>query len=131
MDDIYGKLLTDTVMTAADGTFSIRMPMIMPSGDNKIMPMFYRIDAAVSVTDNAGESHNATLSLPLSNREAYLSCLIPQQMLADSAMTVTPWRRNAAGTEIEGSVRMLLDGVEQGVAEANKPYVLARNIASG
>lgn len=125
------QLLTDTVMTAADGTFSIRMPMIMPSGDNKIMPMFYRIDAAVSVTDNAGESHNATLSLPLSNREAYLSCLIPQQMLADSAMTVTPWRRNAAGTEIEGNVRMLLDGVEQGVAEANKPYVLARNIASG
>lgn len=130
-EDVAGQLLNDTVVTAADGTFSIRMPMVMPPYVTFLTPRFYSIDATASVTDNAGETHSATMSLPLSNREAYLSCMMPGEILADSAITVTVSRRNAAGTEIEGSVRMILDGVEQGMAEANKPYALALSIPSG
>lgn len=130
-EDVAGQLLNDTVVTAADGTFSIRMPMVMPPYVTFLTPRFYSIDATASVTDNAGETHSATMSLPLSNREAYLSCMMPGEILADSAITVTVSRRNAAGTEIEGSVRMILDGVEQGMAEANKPYALAPSIPSG
>lgn len=130
-EDVAGQLQNDTVVTAADGTFCIKMPMIMPENGDWIMPRFYRIDATASVTDNAGETHIATMSLPLSNREAYLSCVMPDEILADSAIMVTVSRRNAAGTKIEGSVRMLLDGVEQPVAEANKPYILGQNIQSG
>lgn len=130
-EDVAGQLLNDTVVTAADGTFSIRMPMVMPPYVTFLTPRFYSIDATASVTDNAGETHSATMSLPLSNREAYLSCMMPGEILADSAITVTVSRRNAAGTEIGGSVRMILDGVEQGMAEANKPYALAPSIPSG
>lgn len=126
-----GNLLNDTVVTASDGTFSIKMPMVMPQSATAFIPRFYSIDATASVTDNAGETHSATMSLPLSNREAYLSCTMPREVLADSVIMVTVSRRNAAGTEIEGSVRMILDGVEQQAAEANKPYALAQSIPSG
>lgn len=126
-----GELHNDTVTTAVDGTFSIKMPMIMPPSVTPYVPCFYTIEATASVTAGVGETHSAVMSLPLSNREAYLSCQMPKEILADSVITVTVSRRNAAGTEVEGSVRMILDGVEQNEAEANKPYVLAHNIPSG
>lgn len=130
-DSENGELLTDTVKTAADGSFLIKMPMIMPKDGDVIMPRFYNVKAMVSVTGNAGESHSATLSLPLSNRKTHLSCSMAAEILADSVINVTVSRRNAAGTEIEGNVKMYLDGVEQSGAKANMPYALASSIQSG
>lgn len=125
------ELMRDTVMTAADGSFEIRMPMLLPEGGNGMMPRFYDVTAVADVTNAAGESHAAELSLPVANRKTYLSCQMADKVLADSVVTVTVERRNMAGTAIEGKVEMLLDGKKQADAEANKPYSLAPNIASG
>lgn len=130
-DNSDGELLKDTLTTAADGTFTVRMPMMLPDKANKVVPYFYDITAAVDVTNPAGESHSAELTMPVSNRKAYLDCQMADKILADSAITVTVSRRNIAGTPIEGKVEMLLDGVKQRDAEANKPYALAPNITSG
>lgn len=125
------ELLRDTVTTAADGTFSIMMPMVLPKDVVAWRPCFYKVEATVDVTDNAGESHNATMSLPIGNRRASLACEMGKELLADSAITVTPVRRNMAGQEIDGKVTMVLDGSTVAVVEANKPYTLAPDIASG
>lgn len=126
-----GELLRDTVMTAADGTFIVKMPMVMPEEAQGLRPYFYNIEAMVDVTDNAGESHSAVMSLPIGNKKAYLACEMGDKLLADSAMVVTPLRRNMAGLQIDGNVTMVLDGKTVAVVEANKPYTLAPDIASG
>lgn len=131
VDNSNGELQKDTLTTAADGTFTVRMPMMLPDGANKAVPYFYDITATVDVTNAAGESHSAELTLPVSNRKAYLDCQMADKILADSAMTVTAVRRNIAGIPIDGKVEILLDGVKQRDAEANKPYALAPNITSG
>lgn len=131
IDDANRELLKDTLTTDANGTFTVRMPMLLPDKASKVVPHFYDVTATVNVTNAAGESHSAELSMPVSNRKAYLDCRMADKILADSAITVTVSRRNIAGTPIEGKVEMLLDGVKQSDAEANKPYALAPNIASG
>lgn len=124
-------LLRDTVSTAADGTFCIRMPMILPKEAQTWRPYFYNIEASVDVTDNAGESHHAAMSLPIGNKKAHLTCDMDKEVLADSAITIIPVRRNMAGLQIDGSVTVMLDEKQTALVEANKPYVLAPDIASG
>ena len=47
-------------------------------------PRFYDIVAEATVTDLAGESHSASLSLPISNRESILTSNLKEMMLRDS-----------------------------------------------
>lgn len=135
-------LLSDTVTTDMQGNFEIRMPMLMPednaSDDAKqagrwwiCPPRFYDIVAEATVTDIAGESHSASLSLPISNRESILTSNIKEMMLRDSVITVTFTRRNQAGTEITGLVSVAIDGRKISDVEVGKAFTLPRNLASG
>ncbi len=125
-------LLTDTVMTADDGSFMVRMPMALPvDGKAKYIPYYYNEVVTATVTSTAGESHAAELRMPLSNRETFLRADLQGSQLADSAMTVTYHRYNAAGTEIDGDVMLTLDGATIAAAKANEVYTLPRTIASG
>lgn len=135
-------LLSDTVTTDMQGNFEIRMPMLMPednASDNAKQtghwwicpPRFYDIVAEATVTDIAGESHSASLSLPISNRESILTSNIKEMMLRDSVNTVTFTRRNQAGTEIEGIVSVAVDGRKISDVEVGKAFTLPRNLASG
>lgn len=135
-------LLSDTVTTDMQGNFEIRMPMLMPednASDNAKQtghwwicpPRFYDIVAEATVTDIAGESHSASLSLPISNRESILTSNLKEMMLRDSVNTVTFTRRNQAGTEIEGIVSVAVDGRKISDVEVGKAFTLPRNLASG
>lgn len=135
-------LLSDTVTTDMQGNFVIRMPMLMPednASDNAKQtghwwicpPRFYDIVAEATVTDIAGESHSASLSLPISNRESILTSNLKEMMLRDSVNTVTFTRRNQAGTEIEGIVSVAVDGRKISDVEVGKAFTLPRNLASG
>ena len=94
-------------------------------------PRFYDIVAEATVTDIAGESHSASLSLPISNRESILTSNLKEMMLRDSVNTVTFTRRNQAGTEIEGIVSVAVDGRKISDVEVGKAFTLPRNLASG
>lgn len=94
-------------------------------------PRFYDIVAEATVTDIAGESHSASLSLPISNRESILTSNLKEMMLRDSVNTVTFTRRNQAGTEIEGLVSIAVDGRKISDVEVGKAFTLPRNLASG
>lgn len=135
-------LLSDTVTTDMQGNFEIRMPMMMPEDNASdeakqagrwwiCPPRFYDIVAEATVTDMAGESHSASLSLPISNRESILTSDLREMMLRDSVNTVTFTRRNQAGTEIEGIVSVAVDGRKIQDIEVGKPFTLPRNLASG
>lgn len=136
------ELLSDTVTTDMQGNFEIRMPMMMPEDNASdeakqagrwwiCPPRFYDIVAEATVTDMAGESHSASLSLPISNRESILTSDLREMMLRDSVNTVTFTRRNQAGTEIEGIVSVAVDGRKIQDIEVGKPFTLPRNLASG
>ncbi len=135
-------LLSDTVTTDMQGNFEIRMPMLMPEDNASdeakqagrwwiCPPRFYDIVAEATVTDIAGESHSASLSLPISNRESILTSNLKEMMLRDSVNTFTFTRRNQAGTEIEGIVSVAVDGRKISDAEVGKAFTLPRNLASG
>ena len=135
-------LLSDTVTTDMQGNFEIRMPMLMPEDNASdeakqagrwwiCPPRFYDIVAEATVTDIAGESHSASLSLPISNRESILTSNLKEMMLRDSVNTVIFTRRNQAGTEIEGIVSVAVDGRKISDVEVGKAFTLPRNLASG
>lgn len=135
-------LLSDTVTTDMQGNFEIRMPMLMPEDNASdeakqagrwwiCPPRFYDIVAEATVTDIAGESHSASLSLPISNRESILTSNLKEMMLRDSVNTVTFTRRNQAGTEITGLVSVAIDGRKIQNIDVGKPFTLPRNITSG
>lgn len=135
-------LLSDTVTTDMQGNFEIRMPMLMPDDKDSdeaqqsgrwwfCPPRFYDIVAEAVVTDIAGESHSASLSLPISNRESILTSDLKEMMLRDSVNTVTFTRRNQAGTEIEGLVSVSVDGRRISDVEVGKAFTLPRDLVSG
>lgn len=138
-DDV---LLQDTITTDAAGKFTLRMPMMMPheaiaTGNNSrkawylIAPMFYDIKAEAIVTDLAGESHSAVLSLPISNRSSVLMSNIKEKMRRDQENSITIKRLNQAGTQIAGLISVAIDGKKLTDLEAGKSFSLPNSLASG
>ncbi|MBP3776656.1 MAG: alpha-2-macroglobulin [Prevotella sp.] len=125
------ELYTGETMTKEDGTFDMRMPMILPE-DNSRCPMFYNFVVEANVTDQAGETHSGTKSMPLGTKATALTCDIPQRMRVDELKPITFYRRNAAGSEIEGTVRYRLNGGEWKEGAANTPLsILSDQMKSG
>ena len=109
--------------TAADGSFSVDMPLTMPD-DMGRHTMFYHFVVEADVTDTAGETHNATMSLPLGNKPTSLTCDLPGQIRSDKLPLVTFNRRNAAGKEITGKMKYRIDGGKWLQTSANVPTAL-------
>ena len=109
--------------TAADGSFSVDMPLTMPD-DMGRHTMFYHFVVEADVTDTAGETHNATMSLPLGNKPTSLTCDLPGQIRSDKLPLVTFNRRNAAGKEITGKMKFRIDNGKWLQTSANVPTPL-------
>ena len=95
--------------TADDGSFTVDMPLVMPD-DLGRHTMFYHFVVDADVTDQAGETHHGSLSLPLGNKTTSLTSDIPEKVRSDQFPTITFTRRNAAGKEIPGKLRYRIDG---------------------
>lgn len=109
--------------TAADGSFSVDMPLTMPD-DMGRHTMFYHFVVEADVTDTAGETHNATMLLPLGNKPTSLTCDLPEQVRSDKLPLVTFNRRNAAGKEITGKMKFRIDNGKWLQTSANVPTPL-------
>ena len=107
--------------TADDGSFTVNIPLILPNDLGK-HTMFYHFVVEADVTDQAGETHNGTLSLPLGNKPTSLTCNLPQQVRSDQLPSVTFQRRNAAGKEIAGTVKYRIDGKKWQNCAANSQW---------
>ena len=114
----------------------MKMPMLLPKRNNGKkpywLPMFYSIKATAVVTDLAGESHEAQISLPLSNCSTVLTSNIEDKYVKTyKPIEVVFTRRNNAGTEIEGEVSIEIDGKEHEKAVCGKSYVIPMYLPSG
>lgn len=133
IDTSVEEVTNDTVYTNADGSFSVRMPMVLPEYmDNDYKHcFFYSFEAVADVTDNAGESHTTSLSLPVSNKEVFFGLKMEDEILADTTVNIVFTRLNSIGKETDGTVSVTLDGSALPQAKANKVYALPADIPSG
>ncbi len=132
----FGDGLRETVVsegdatTADDGSFTVGMPLIMPE-DLGHHTMFYHFVVDADVTDQAGETHHGSLSLPLGNKATSLTCDIPEKVRSDQFPAITFTRRNAAGKEIPGKLRYRIDGGKWQQWSANGPLSINYQLKSG
>ena len=110
--EVYaGEADTDT-----EGCFTVEIPMILPKTNR---PVFYNFVVTADVTDQAGETHQGVLSLPLGNRKTAFSTTIPEKVLAEKAPKVMFNLRNASGIDIPSTVRYRIDNGKWTEAKTN------------
>ena len=100
------EVASGEAITDADGTFAVEMPMILPK---TAYPVFYNFVVVADVTDQAGETHQGQLSLPLGNRKTAFSTTLPDKVLAEKCPQVMFNLRNAAGIDIPTTLRYRID----------------------
>ncbi len=130
-------LLNDTIITDENGDFTMTVPVMMPEGfDEKqgspYRARFYNIVAEATVTDQAGESHEASMFLPVSNKPKVLMFSLPDKVERDKMQPVKFQLLNASGAEVDGEVTYFIDNSKPLVAKANTPVDIKQedNLAS-
>lgn len=126
-DDINQEIKADDVVTDEQGNFRMTVPLTLPEGVIKDMKTdhwgrarFYAFEVEASVTDAAGETRDASVSLPLGTKETTLICNIPEKNLRDSLKTIKFDYLNAAGHAVDGTVRYVI--VPQQADESKYTY---------
>lgn len=120
----------DSVTTAGDGSFTVRVPMTYPEDETLRGAVYYSFDISAKATDAAGETHEATTSLPLSNRTGMLSTDLPEKILKDSLRSITFSHKNLLGEELGDKVAYRFDNGSWHTADSQKPTAVA-GLASG
>ena len=105
-------------MTDGNGTFVVDMPMVLPPS---LYPQFYNFVCTADVTDQAGETHQAQLSLPLGNRKTVFVADLAERVLAEDSPTATFHLLNAAGIDISATLRYRIDGGKWQTASTQQP----------
>ena len=114
--------------TDAEGQFEALVPFDLPETSH---PMFYSFVVSADVTDTAGETHHGELSLPLGNRKQALSVDLPEKVLRDEQPKATFHLLNAAGKDLEASVRYRIDKGQWQTVKAQQPVAIGETLKSG
>lgn len=115
------ELAAGEAMTEGDGTFSVDVPLTVPTTK---YPMFYNFVVTADVTDQAGETHQGQYSLPLGNRKTALSVDLADKVLAEDKGNMTFHLRNAAGNDISAKVRYRIDNGKWQNADTQQPIAI-------
>ena len=125
------SLITGEAVTADDGSFTVLMPMVLPSVP-KGARMFYNIVATADVTDVSGETRTGSVSVPIGTKPTAFSCDVDDKELADSLRTVSFKLQNASGEPITADVRFRIDGAGEWLTgKTSTPIPIGRQLASG
>ncbi len=101
------ELMAEGETTTDDkGEFTVDMPMIIPKTK---YTMFYNFVLTADVTDQAGETHQGTMSLPLGNRKTAFSATLPEKVLSEGNVKMALHQQNAAGVDLDAQVRYRFD----------------------
>ncbi len=114
--------------TDAAGQFEAQVPFDLPETSH---PMFYTFVVSADVTDTAGETHHGELSLPLGNRKQALSVDLPEKVLRDDQPKTMFHLLNAAGKDLEASVRYRIDKGQWQAVKTQQTVVLSEKLKSG
>lgn len=110
-------------ITADDGTFEVQMPMILPKTKH---PQFYNFVVTADVTDQAGETRQGQLSLPLGNRKTALTADLPDKILFEEMQPLKLHVLNAAGIDVPATVCYQIDGGKWMSVQSNTSITLPR-----
>ncbi len=117
-------LLVDSIVTDEKGEFEMRVPILLPENvdeDDSWRTWFYDIVAEATITDQGGESHTASISLPVSNKITAFNFTLPEKVERKSLRPVTFELKNAKGDKVEGEVVYYID-------EENEPHHAKTNV---
>lgn len=114
--------------TDAAGQFEAQVPFNLPETNH---PMFYTFVVSADVTDTAGETHHGELSLPLGNRKQALSVDLPEKVLRDEQPKTMFHLLNAAGKDLEASVRYRIDKGQWQAVKTQQTVALSEKLKSG
>ena len=112
----------------SQGRFSLRLPLTVDDADYD-RQVFYSFDVSATVTDAAGESHDAQTSVALGTRPTMFNCDMAAQIERDSIAPIRFVYRNNAGQPLDGTVSYTL-GKHSYTAKTNQPVDL-RTILKG
>lgn len=119
------EMLLQTEATTDDkGEFKMTVPVVMPENErHNDMPWrarCYNIVAEAVVTDQGGESHTASISLPLGDKATSLSFHLPERSEVGEFTDLRFTLLNIAGQEVDGEVTYYIDNKPQAyTAKAN------------
>lgn len=103
-EDVFeGKAMTDD-----EGAFVMDVPLTLPEKKSR-HDQFFNFVAEAIVTDQGGESHAGSITLPLGTRNTVLMSSLPSKIEADSLKSFSFSYRNAAGQQIPGRVSYRID----------------------
>ena len=110
----YGEreYFTGVSKTDENGHFTIDVPMLLTdtSRNNDLSrPMFMNIIAEADVIDTTGEMQNARISLPLSNRDYYMSIQMEEKIEISAPLNFVVAVKNASGKDIEKYIEYWVD----------------------
>ena len=94
-------------VTGDDGTFIVPVPIVVPKTR---YTMFYNFVVTADVTDQAGETHVGSQSLPMGNSPLAFSADLPDKMLREKGGSIYFSLRNASGNELTEQVKYRFDG---------------------
>lgn len=125
------QLDQDTLTTDGQGAFIVRLPLNYPENLDAGSHPFFNFDVKATVTDVAGESHEASASIPLSDRTTLLEVNLPDRVLRDSLQTITFSYRNLQGEPIAATVSYRFDGGSWHYARSGEAVRITGKLASG
>ena len=114
-------LFSGEATTDADGSFAMDVPIIVPK---TLYTMFYNFVVTADVTDQGGETHQGILSLPMGNRRTAFTSTIPERVLAEEDTKMSFHQQNAAGVDLEATVRYRFDDGKWQEVKTNTLFTL-------
>lgn len=127
------ELLYEGVATTDNnGRFTVEMPMLLPEDEDinynngRNNARFYNILATAKVTDQAGETHAAEISMPIGTRATALSINMDNIILRDSIPSVSFSYTNMAGKPINTKIKVYIDGEKATIVSSNESIRLER-----
>ena len=122
------EVYSGVAKTDDKGQFEALLPFDMPITN---YPMFYSFVVTADVTDTAGETRHGELSLPLGNRKQALSVDLPEKVLRDEQPKAIFHLLNAAGKDLDASVRYRIDQGQWQTVKTQQPVAMTDKLKSG
>lgn len=108
-----GELETD-----GDGAFMVPVPLILEN-DDSWSARYYHFMVKADVTDQAGESREGSIFIPIGTRPTSIDVDMPEKVEKGKLKTVRFSRRNTMGEEIDGDITYTIDGKQEYKVKAN------------
>ncbi len=106
-------------VTSDDGSFTMKVPVQFPDGEKK-GNRFARLKLTATVTDTAGESHDASASYPISDKAtAFVLSNFNEKQCREAQTDFKFLYLNSAGKNIDAILTYQIDGGEKTEVSAN------------